>query len=103
MKSTHEQQQHLVTRCGARIGMLNASWPLARLDASPERLVVGVLLLGSRVYARDQVEKINVHRGVVSRGLRIRDRKGLTPVIVWLRDPESLARTLRTWGYPVEL
>lgn len=83
--------------------MLNASWPLARLDASPERIVVGVFLLGSRVYARDQVEMINVHRGVVSKGLRIRGRKDLAPVIVWLLDPEHVARTLRAWGYPVEL
>lgn len=56
---------------GARIGMGRVSWPFARLTVNPSRLEIHASILGSFVFAPDDVISINKSSGFLGRGIQI--------------------------------
>ncbi len=57
---------------GARLGWIHASWPLARLTATSDTLLVSVGLLGNYRFTPDTVVSIVAHSGMRDRGIHIR-------------------------------
>jgi hypothetical protein len=47
-------------RGGARIGLMNATWPFAVLKVNSERIVLDVVILGTYTFRPDQVVKLSV-------------------------------------------
>jgi len=101
--SADGKSRRLVVRCGARLGLLNATWPLVRFEASPENLIVDVFISGRHVLPRNSIAAVREHSGILSSGLLIERRDEATPVILWLDDVKGVSHTLREWGYPVEM
>ena len=70
---------------GARVGWVSATWPLAKLTASHDRLIV--TSLGTYEFAPEQVEAIERHGSIpiLAWGLRIRHNRPDYPesVIFW--------------------
>ena len=105
-------------RGGARVGWVNASWPLAKLTASHDRLVV--TSLGTYEFTPDQVQAIERYGSIpiLAWGLRIRHNRTDYPenVIFWCmgsRDrvlaqieqtgftPKAQASSTRARGFPI--
>src|SRR5262245_12783366 len=97
--------QHSFTKTGgAQIGWVNASWPLARLGATSDRLTIEVSLLGSYTFTPEQVSAVEryVLIPVLAWGVRIRHRAPNCPerIIFWsLGDPDSVLRGIRDTGF----
>jgi hypothetical protein len=85
---------------GARVGLFNASWPLASLSATPDEIVVSVLGLKDR-FQRSDVE-LSRRQGVFSVGLRVTRTKGdKSSVTFWTFDFGKLKQRLEAMGYRV--
>jgi len=79
--------QAFTTIGGARVGWVNASWPLAKLSATPDKLTLSIRLLGTYSFAPDQVSAIEkyVRIPVLISGIRIHHCNNDCPsrVIFW--------------------
>lgn len=89
---------------GARIGWLNASWPLAQLSSTPDLLTVKVLLLGTYSFAPDQVSRVEkyVMIPVFGWGVQICHCVPDYPsrIVFWCRDnPDILLRNISESGF----
>jgi hypothetical protein len=92
-------------RGGLRVGWLHASWPLATLTASEDRLSVSALLVGGYDFTPDQVIALEPHGNVpvIGRGIRLRHSRPDYPrrIVFWCSgSPEQLvARIQRDVGF----
>ncbi len=85
---------------GARIGMANATWPLATLKVSEERLEINAGIVGKVVFRPSDVLSLSVHKGF-SRGIEIKHRvqNYKSPVIFWTyQNPEELLKRIVATG-----
>lgn len=92
------------TTGGARLGWINATWPLAQLSATPDKLTISIRLLGTYSFAPDQVSAITryVMVPVLGWGIRIHHCNADCPhhVIFWcLGSPDTLLRGIRDSGF----
>jgi len=89
---------------GARVGWLNASFPLATLRVSADQLTLDVVLAGSYSFNPDQVVSIEKYRGIslVGCGLHIRHTIADYPskIIFWhAGDSKSVLERIQTTGF----
>jgi hypothetical protein len=89
---------------GARVGGLNATWPLAKLTASPNQLVLRLRLGGTYSFSPADVVTLEPYGRipVLGQGVRIVHSRVDYPerLIFWyLRDPESLIRRIDAAGF----
>jgi hypothetical protein len=90
---------------GARIGLMNATWPFAQLRLTSKQLVLQVLFLGTYCFEREQVTRIESCGLIplVGKGVRIHHRVGAYPkkIVFWYFcvNPESITEKIRQYGY----
>ena len=90
-------------RGGVRIGLFNASWPLATLDIDESRILVRVL---RREYdfQRDSIRALNRYSGLLSNGVQI--QHFLPEVdklfIFWTFSPGRVYENITACGYDLE-
>ncbi|HWY78358.1 MAG TPA: hypothetical protein VN281_22275, partial [Verrucomicrobiae bacterium] len=89
---------------GARIGWVNATWPLAQLSATSERLTIAVRFLGAYTFTPEQVSAVEryVIIPLIGWGIRVRHNAPDCPqrVIFWhWVDPEILLCGIREAGF----
>jgi|SRR5215467_480583 len=86
---------------GARIGVWNASWPLAWLSAT--RADISVRCWFNYTFPKRNIQRLSRHRGWFSTGLCIEhDIPDYSPFFVfWTLDFAKLKRELEALGYEV--
>ena len=89
---------------GARIGWMNATWPLARLSASPDNLTITVRMLGTYSFSPDQVLSVEryVMIPVFGWGIQVHHCVADYPrrIIFWcLGSPDTILRGIRDSGF----
>jgi hypothetical protein len=92
------------TTGGARVGWTNATWPLAKLSATSDRLTVSICLLGTYSFTPDQVSVVEkyVMIPVLGWGIQIHHCNPDCPkrVIFWcLGSPDAILRGIRDSGF----
>jgi hypothetical protein len=92
------------TTGGARIGWTNATWPLAQLSATADKLTISVRLLGTYSFTPAQVSAVEryVIIPVIGWGIRIRHCSADCPqrVIFWcLGSPDTILRGIQDSGF----
>jgi hypothetical protein len=97
-------QQPFTRTGGAQIGWVNASWPLARLSATPERLTIKARIVGDYSFTPTQVSAVERYVLIpfLAWGVRIRHQVPDYPqrVIFWcLGDPEAVVQGIRNAGF----
>lgn len=92
------------TTGGAKVGLMNASWPLAKLTASSGSLRMAVRFLGSYVFTPDSVVSIERYTmiPVLGWGIQIRHNVAEYPsrIIFWcLGSPDALLSRIQGTGF----
>jgi hypothetical protein len=96
-------------RGGAAVGLLNVTWPFARLSGGPDALRLSCFRK-DYVFDRSNIRSLGKIRGLFSVGLLIEHTVPTYPktVIFWFapffgsnRRHATLKRTLHVLGYPV--
>jgi hypothetical protein len=95
-------------RGGARLGMLNASWPFARLSATPNALRLSCLGR-DYIFPKSNIRTLSKHRGLFSIGLRIEHNDPSLPGIIvfwtsvlwWSSSFRKLKIQLESLGYEI--
>src|SRR5579872_6092973 len=85
---------------GAHVGGINASWPLARISATSDKLTLGVRILGTYTFTPEQVSAVEryVRFPVIAWGIRVRHHVPDYPqrIIFWsLAGPEPVLNGIR--------
>lgn len=93
---------------GARIGWTNATWPLAKLSVTANKLTIQVKLLGTYTFAPEQISSIERYTiiPVLGWGIRIRHNVADYPekIIFWcLGNPSSVLDGIRDVGFPANI
>jgi hypothetical protein len=85
---------------GARLGLFNATWPLARLTADANALRLSVLGAPLK-FTRESVLELSAMRGFFSRGLQIKHAESAYPkrIIFWCFNLDALTAGLRRLGW----
>jgi hypothetical protein len=96
--------QKFETTGGARVGWFNATWPLAKLSATPEALRVSVMGFGNYQFTPDSVTEITRYTSipVLGWGIQIHHRVPQYParILFWcLGNPENLLEGIRASGF----
>jgi hypothetical protein len=89
-------------RGGARLGLLNATWPFARLSA--DELTLQLSCLGWRFeFRNDHSLVLSRYGGLVSSGLQIEHQNRSYPnrIIFWCWNFQALSEQLNKLGYRV--
>jgi hypothetical protein len=89
---------------GARVGWVNATWPFAKLTASPHALSLEIGLVGDYTFRPDQVVALSAYTMIplLGWGIRIEHRVAHYParVIFWsFGRPDSLLTRIREAGF----
>jgi hypothetical protein len=87
---------------GARLGLFNATWPLARLTA--DRTTLKLSVLGKAlVFSRESVLELIAIKGLISHGLQIRHTDDSYPsrIIFWTFSPSALKSGLESIGWRI--
>jgi hypothetical protein len=86
---------------GARIGFVNATWPLARLSA--DRDAIALRCLFKFTFPRDRIARLARYRGFVSTGLQIEHTVPRYPgfMLFWTFSFDVLKAELEALGYTV--
>jgi len=92
------------TTGGAHVGWINASWPFAKLSATPEKLTLSISVLGTYTFAPERVSTIEkyVMIPVLASGVRIHHCSPDCPVrvIFWcLQDPDTVLQGIAASGF----
>lgn len=88
---------------GARLGIFNATWPLAKLAADPDELKLWVMGI-KFAFPKASITKISVYSALISKGLRIEhDGNSKAPrfVVFWTPNLSKLTEGLAQLGYQV--
>ena len=92
-------------RGGARIDLVNATWPFAQLQVTSERLVLQVKFLGTYTFTPDQVIRVAPF-GLIpffGKGIRIFHRVPGYPdkIVFWYlcADPRPIVAKIAAYGY----
>lgn len=93
---------------GARLGMLNATYPFATLSATPDALRLSCLGRDC-CFRKDSIRRLTRHRGVLSTGLRIEHTDSSFPDFVvfwaspffWTAGFQKLKTELESIGYEI--
>ncbi len=85
----------------ARIGFINATWPLARLSA--DRDAIALRCLFKFRFPRDRVTRLSRYRGFISTGLQIEHTVPRYPgfMLFWTFNFDMLKAELEALGYTV--
>ncbi len=92
-------------RGGARIDLMNATWPFARLTVTQKELVLRVSFLGTYVFKPEDVELVEAYGVIpfVGKGVRIHHKVTGYPqkIIFWCLcfNPKEIENSIRTSGY----
>ena len=97
-------QQPFTKSVGAQIGWINASWPLAQISVSSDRLTITARLLGTYAFTPGQVSAVEryVMIPVLAWGIRVRHHVPDYPqrIIFWsLGSPEAVLGGIRGSGF----
>jgi hypothetical protein len=89
---------------GARIGWINASWPLAQLSATQDKLTVKSFVLGEYTFTPEQVSMVEryVRIPVLAWGIRVRHCIPDYPqqIIFWsLGSPDEVIAGIQNTGF----
>jgi hypothetical protein len=86
---------------GARVGGVNASWPLAKLSATYDRLELRVALLGRYTFSPEEVVSIERYERFLSRGIQIIHLATTAPrqVVFWCPSPDTVLARIRDAGF----
>jgi hypothetical protein len=86
---------------GARIGLVNATWPFARLSA--DRDAVALRCLFKFTFPRDRITRLSRYRGFISTGLQIEHTVPRYPefMLFWTFSFDELKCELEGLGYRV--
>src|SRR6266702_2967142 len=89
---------------GARFGWVNATWPLAQLSATHDKLTVTARLLGTYTFSPEQVSAVEryVMVPVLAWGVRVRHCVPEYPqrIIFWcIGSPETVLGGIRDSGF----
>jgi hypothetical protein len=102
MENPVQDPKTLSATGGARLGLLNATWPFARLTADANMLRLSVL--GAPLtFTRESVLELSAMRGFFSRGLQIKHAESAYPkrIIFWCFNLDALTTGLRRLGWMV--
>src|SRR5215831_14903284 len=90
---------------GVRVGRthlwsFNATWPLGRLTARSDRIEIAYGF-GRVSLQREYLERIECHRGLFSKGIRLRHTSQDAPqlVVFWSCNLRKLVTNLQTLGF----
>ena len=77
---------------GARIGMFNATWPLANLSATGNEIILNVLTKKYEI-KKEKITSLNKYCGFISVGLKIEHSKNNIPnhIIFWTFIKQGIA------------
>ena len=83
-------------------GSINASWPLARLRATPSQIEIRVLIFRKFVLRRHEIHVIRKERGIFSTGVRFDRGNQQCPayLLFWTLSGDRLMSRLAELGYP---
>ena len=92
---------------GARLDLFKASWPLAKLTVSREKLILDVVWAGSYRFTPDQVSKIEKYLviPIIGSGIRIRHLVPEFPktmIFLYLGLPSTVLRGIQRAGFLTE-
>jgi hypothetical protein len=87
---------------GARIGFINATWPFARLSATPEAIALRCLIF-KFTFPRDSITRLSRYKGFSSSGLQIEHKVARYPafMLFWTFSFDTLKAELEALGYAV--
>jgi hypothetical protein len=86
---------------GARIGLINETWPCATMTVTKDLLNLKTLL-GTYSFSRDDITSIEPYAGLISRGLKINHNVANynEKVIFWtLKNPNKIINEIRRIGF----
>jgi hypothetical protein len=85
---------------GARLGLFNATWPLAKLMVNPEELRLWVLGI-KFIFPRASITRISEYSKFLSNGVRIEHSNKRAPqfIVFWTFDLPTLLKELTLLGY----
>jgi hypothetical protein len=88
---------------GARIGVLNATWPFARLSADRDTIALRLLFI-KFTFPRDKIRRLSRYRAFISTGLQIEHTVGHCPkfMLFWTFDFDTLKAELEARGFQVQ-
>ncbi len=89
---------------GARIGMLNATWPFAKLSVSKDKLVLNASMIGSYIFKPDDIISIEPYTQIpfLGQGIKINHKVSQykSKVIFWtMNNPKELIRQIKLTGF----
>jgi hypothetical protein len=89
---------------GARIGWVNATWPLATLEVRSGRLLVSGFVIGSYAFEPSEIRALEPLRGswLTGRGIQIFHARADLPdeFVFWtFSDPDALISRIRASGF----
>ena len=82
---------------GVRRGWVNLSWPFANISVNTDRICISVGPIN-----RTSIEKLTIHNGIFSTGLRIWRRGNSEKLIFWSRDIVELKKALVELNYKID-
>jgi hypothetical protein len=87
---------------GARLGLFNATWPLAKLVVGAEELKLWVLGI-KFTFPKASITRISSYSKFFSKGLRIEHSNPRAPqfIVFWTFDLPVLSKELALSGYQV--
>lgn len=88
---------------GARIGMANATWPLASLKVDSERIVLNSGVAGNLIFKADDIVSIEEYYGILlGQGIQIKHNnpKYNDNIIFWtFKDPDEVIEKIYETGF----
>ncbi|HPF31368.1 MAG TPA: hypothetical protein PLO25_03660 [Candidatus Saccharibacteria bacterium] len=89
---------------GARIGMMNASWPFATLKASKNKLELNVTIFGNLVFTSQDITSVEPYGSIpfLRKGIKINHKvkSYKSNVIFWtVDDPKELIKEIKEIGF----
>jgi hypothetical protein len=88
-------------RGGARLGLMNATWPLARLSFDRDGAVVRIGPIARATITRSSVVDVKRVRAPLGTGIRFGRSGEYDSSLFWTFDATAVLQELRTWGWPV--
>jgi hypothetical protein len=98
-----QSDKNMIFRGGARIGLWNATWPLAKLRLGSDTVSLKVLVR-EYIWAKSEIIGFEFFDGLFSRGVKIthskQDRD--SPIIFWSFAPREVLLAAQKLGIPIK-